>query len=133
MLSARLRGGIAEFILRRRTTAWQEPTLLATGPTAGYIEVGQALGLAAAGDRVAIAVPVNGPVGSQLVVSVHQFPTKAPVLPSRDATQSRPATARQAASWTRWLAIGAPIGGALAALAAVLALVRRGRVQRRTS
>ena len=53
--------GDLSFVARRRTQRWSSVRRVASGPAGGYAEIGQSLGLAAAGGRVAIAVPVDGP------------------------------------------------------------------------
>jgi hypothetical protein len=62
------KGMVSFFLTSLVQDRWDEPLLLASGPSAGYVEVGQFLGLSSAG-VVAAAVPVNGPNESQLLVA----------------------------------------------------------------
>jgi hypothetical protein len=73
LLTAAVDGGAVDFQLRsHRTQEWDDPLSVGAGPAGGYVELGQFLGLTTAGHTLATAVPVDGPTGSALRVSVRR-------------------------------------------------------------
>lgn len=68
LLYARYSAGTMTFILRHRAPrGWSSPRTIAAGPAGGYVEVGQFSALAASGERIVAAVPVDG-AASRLTV-----------------------------------------------------------------
>lgn len=81
-------GGLA-FLVRRWAGAWAPTVTVVTGSTGRYQELGQGLGLAAAGPVLAVAVPLNGPASSSLIVATEAVPD-----PPRRPEAPRPNPAR---------------------------------------
>jgi hypothetical protein len=73
LLSAALTNGRVEFLLRGHTTQWDSPVTVGGGPAGGYVELGQFLGLDSDGTATTTAVPIDGPTGSALQVTVDQI------------------------------------------------------------
>lgn len=79
LLSANAGDGAIDFMLRRRVAdVWSPPVLVGRGPSGGYVELGESLGLTVVDDAAVTSVPIDGPSISTLVVGVHREPVEDP-------------------------------------------------------
>jgi len=96
LLTGREAAGPIRFVLRTRTAAgWSRRLELGTGPAAPYAEVGQFLGLAAEGNTVAAAAPVNGETESSLQILTLR---REDALPAGAPEAAGPRTAHESAT-----------------------------------
>jgi hypothetical protein len=123
LVTARHSAATVRFVVRMRYGArWSSPFEVGGGAAAPYVEMGQFLGLAAEGETVAAAAPVNGEAASFLRILVHR---RHPTSPDRTGQRGDLRSTREKAGSNDVLAAVAVVVGI--GLAAGLVLVRRRR------
>jgi hypothetical protein len=88
VLSAAVMGSVVTFESQSFAGSWTPPAPLANSPAGDYMEIGEGLGLATIGDEVVTAVPLDGPLGSSLLVTRQRIAPPAPKPAPTTATTS---------------------------------------------